>query len=268
MAPPRSANIAAARGLWGCEDPSRWVVLAHHGEVVWAHAGSQGRLEALDRWYHKELLVAGSGWSSGEKHVTRDELERLLTWKVAQLVAANPPELVVRCSAAAFRLLPDVLTAVTELCARRSVGAATASAVLAAGAPEAADFMSHEAVARVSGLPAQQYILQHYRLYLGQMQDHAKALSQGEGTSVGRRASRAPVGVSRGQGWLAFMGPDSLCSFPASASGPRTRQPAETALWTWAVGRKMCPGLLPDLSPGTVNIHVIRPAKRRRTQAD
>ncbi|XP_049759782.1 uncharacterized protein LOC126086948 isoform X3 [Elephas maximus indicus] len=188
--------------------------------------------------YHKELLVAGSGWSSGEKHVTRDELERLLTWKVAQLVAANPPELVVRCSAAAFRLLPDVLTAVTELCARRSVGAATAS-VLAAGAPEAADFMSHEAVARVSGLPAQQYILQHYRLYLGQMQDHAKALSQ-----------------------------DSLCSFPASASGPRTRQPAETALWTWAVGRKMCPGLLPDLSPGTVNIHVIRPAKRRRTQAD
>ncbi|KAM9210902.1 uncharacterized protein PS065_014107 isoform 2-T2 [Dugong dugon] len=239
--------MAASSGLWSCEDPSRWAtVLALHGEVLRARAGSQGRLETLDLWYREELPAAIGG-GRAEKHVTRDELERLLAWKLArgrfrprlqQLVASNPPELVVQCSAAAFHLLPDVLAAVTELCALRGVGPATAS-VLAARAPEAAAFRSDEAVAAVPSLSALQYTLQHYQLYLGQVQERAVALNRG-----------------------------SLCSFPASVSGPWTPHLVETALWTWAVGQKLCPGVLPDLGPGTANVGDTRPAKRRRTQTN
>lgn len=47
--------------------------------------------------------------------------------RLQQLVATNPPELVVQRSASAFRLLPDMQAAITELCALRGVGPATAS---------------------------------------------------------------------------------------------------------------------------------------------
>lgn len=41
-------------------------------------------------------------------------------------------------------------------------------------------FMSDEAVVTVPGLPAPQYTLTYYLLYLGQVQERATALSQGE----------------------------------------------------------------------------------------
>nr|XP_020032069.1 uncharacterized protein LOC109694499 isoform X2 [Castor canadensis] len=229
--------MAASSGLWGSEDPSRWAaVLARHGAVLRARSGARGRLEALDRW--EELPAAIKG--RAQKHVTREELQQLLAWKLArgrfrprlqQLVAANSPELVVQRSATAFSLLPDVRAAVTELCALRGVGPATASAVLAVGAPEVAAFMSDEAVAGVPGLPALQYTLKHYLLYLSQVRERAAALSQ------------------------------------ASASGLWTPHLVETALWTWVVGQKLCPNLMPELSPSQATQQDTRPARKHRTQA-
>eukprot|EP00069_Balaena_mysticetus_P016065 bmy_01884T0 len=151
--------------------------------------------------YREELPAAIEG--RAEKHVTRDELEQLLAWKLARgppavtpdptwpprgrfrprlqrLVTANSPELVVQRSAAAFRLLPVVNAAVTELCALRGVGPAIASR-------------------------------------------------------------------------------------SASGCGPLNR--VETALWIWAVRQKLCPDLLPDLSPSLATPEDTRPAKKHRTHA-
>ncbi|XP_059887387.1 uncharacterized protein [Delphinus delphis] len=218
----------------GCEDSSSWAnVLGCHGEVLRARASPQGRLETLERWCREELPAAI------EKHVTRDELEQLLAWKLArgrfrprlqQLLTTNSPELVVQRSAAAFCLLPDVNAAVTELCALRGVGPAITS-LLAARALEVAAFMSEEAVAAVPGLPALQYTLKHYLLYLGRVQEGATALSQ------------------------------------RAISGLWTPHRVETALWIWAVGQKLCPDLLPDLGPSLATLEDTRPAKNHRTQA-
>ncbi|XP_054938371.1 uncharacterized protein [Physeter macrocephalus] len=80
--------MAAAHGLWGCEDPSSWAaVLGCHGEVLQARASPHGRLETLERWY-RELPAAIEG--RAEKHVTRDKLEQLLAWKLAGPLSAAP----------------------------------------------------------------------------------------------------------------------------------------------------------------------------------
>ena len=68
-----------------------------------------------------------------------------------------------------------------------SVVYSPSTAVLAAGAPEVAAFMSEEAVAAVPGLPALQYTVKHYLLYLSRMQERATALSQGAETTGGQR---------------------------------------------------------------------------------
>lgn len=67
-----------------------------------------------------------------------------------------------------------------------SVVYSPSTAVLAAGAPEVAAFMSEEAVAAVPGLPALQYTVKHYLLYLSRMQERATALSQGAETTGGQ----------------------------------------------------------------------------------
>lgn len=54
------------------------------------------------------------------------------------------------------------------------------SAVLAAGAPEQAAFMSDEAMESVPGLKPIQYTAKHYTLYLGKMIECTEKLNKGE----------------------------------------------------------------------------------------
>lgn len=174
--------------LFACEDPDTWRrVYDQYWDVVEAKARGKksGKLLLLDKWYQQELPELIS--SRPDKHVTLSEMVKLMEWKLTrgkfrprlqQLVASNSEDTVQKCSRKAFGCLPDVQAAVAELSTLKGVGPATASAVLAAGAPEQAAFMSDEATESVPGLKPVQYTAKHYGLYLDRMTERAEKLNQ------------------------------------------------------------------------------------------
>uniref|UniRef100_A0A4X2L5Y5 Uncharacterized protein n=1 Tax=Vombatus ursinus TaxID=29139 RepID=A0A4X2L5Y5_VOMUR len=227
-------------GLYGCDDPQCWTaVLGCYKEVVRAKEGKSRKLVALDAWYQEELPA--SIRERKEKYLTRGELLKLMEWKLVRgrfrprlqhLVATNPEELVKQCTAAAFSLLPNVEAAITELSQLKAVGPATASAILAAGAPETIAFMADEAVAAVPDLPVLQYTLKHYILYLDKIRACAKRLNQ------------------------------------VDASSEWTPHQIEMCLWTWNVAQKLCPTVLPPFSwkapKAREGAEDVRPSKKRK----
>ncbi|XP_038592258.1 uncharacterized protein zgc:112496 [Micropterus salmoides] len=174
--------------LFACEDPATMSsVYGKYWDVVEAKAKGKkpGKLLDLDKWYQEELPTLIS--SRPDKHVTLSELVKLMEWKLTrgkfrprlqQLVASNSEDTVEKCSRKAFSLLPDVQAAIAELSTMKGVGPATASAVLAAGAPEQTAFMSDEAMESVPGLKPIQYTAKHYALYLGKMVEWTQKLNK------------------------------------------------------------------------------------------
>ncbi|KAL6095183.1 uncharacterized protein ACO6RY_16435 [Pungitius sinensis] len=174
--------------LFACEHPAAWrSAFGKYWDAVEAKSKSKkaGKLLHLDKWYQEELPKLIS--SRPDKHVNQSELVKLMEWKLTrgkfrprlqQLVASNGESTVEKCSRKAFGLLPDVQAAMAELCCLKGVGPATASAVLAAGAPEEAAFMSDEAMESVPGLKPVQYTAKHYALYLGKMVERTETLNR------------------------------------------------------------------------------------------
>ncbi|XP_041829975.1 uncharacterized protein zgc:112496 isoform X2 [Melanotaenia boesemani] len=151
--------------LFACDEPATW--------------------RSVYEKYQEELATLIS--SRSDKHITLSELVKLMEWKLTrgkfrprlqQLVASNSEDTVEKCSRKAFSLLPDVWAAITELSSLKGVGPATASAVLAAGAPELAAFMSDEAMESVPGLKPIQYTTKHYALYLDKMTARSEKLNK------------------------------------------------------------------------------------------
>ncbi|KAL2242161.1 UNVERIFIED_CONTAM: hypothetical protein Sindi_0334100 [Sesamum indicum] len=111
---------------------------------------------SLDDFYRKELPNL-LHQRDPNPYITTDELSRLMQWKLARgkwrprllSFVSSLDDVVVRdTSAKAFASLPDVSKAITELTVLKGVGPATASAVLAAYAPDVAPFMSDEVLIR------------------------------------------------------------------------------------------------------------------------
>ncbi|XP_078096944.1 uncharacterized protein LOC144510847 [Mustelus asterias] len=235
--------------LYNCKDPAVWrSVFALYSDVVEAKTaaskgGKAGKLTALDQWYQEELPRAVS--SRREKYLTHAELVQLMEWKLTrgkfrptlqQMVMSNPTDTVEDCTRKAFKLLPDISAAITEISKLKAVGPATASAVLVAGAPQECAFMADEAVESIPGLVPIKYTLKHYILYLDKVRECAKQLNKNDLV----------------KDW--------------------TPHKIELCLWTWAVAQRIKPSLLKDIvlrQSKTMDKEKDtrpRPVKRQKTQ--
>lgn len=144
----------------------------------------------LDKWYQEELPAA-----IGErepKYLTKDELTKLMKWKLSrgkfrprltELVQTNDEKLVESASTKAFKCVSNNLKkAIKELCILKAVGPATASAILAAGAPEHAPFMADESMNSVPGIGPLKYTEGQYEDFSDEIRECVKRL-QNEGLS-------------------------------------------------------------------------------------
>ncbi|XP_058424886.1 uncharacterized protein LOC131422050 [Diceros bicornis minor] len=287
--------MAAARGLWGCEDSNLWTaILARHGEVLRAHPDSQGRLEALDRWYRVELPAAIQ--DRAEKHVTLDDLKWLLAWK-----------LVVRGFSRGGRGLGGACPPPMGASSRRGIWAPPGGGPrgMGRGFPQEAGprcvgvaFSGRRVLAAWARLPRGPSPRGVGRGSLVAAGPHGVVRSLAGRGAAGRGrfrprlvTSNAPELVLQRSATAFRLLPDlqaALCSTLSkhymlylgggrecatalsrgSTSGVWTPHHVETALWTWVVRQKLCPDLLPNLGPGPATPEGTRPAKKHRTQAD
>ncbi|XP_078612177.1 uncharacterized protein LOC144882327 isoform X2 [Branchiostoma floridae x Branchiostoma japonicum] len=139
----------------------------------------------LDKWFQEELPQALS--ERTDKHITHEELAKLMRWKLMrgkfrprlqQLVESNKPEVVEETSRKAFNKLPNISSAINELSKLKAVGPATATAILAAAAPELVPFMADESMLSIPGLGPIQYTLPYFLKYLDHIKKCCKRLNK------------------------------------------------------------------------------------------
>ncbi|CAL9192855.1 unnamed protein product [Musa hybrid cultivar] len=138
----------------------------------------------LDAFYRAELPVL-LRCREPRPFLTKPELRRLMQWKLSRgkwrprlldYVSSLDEASVESASRRAFAALPDLSKAVSELTVLKGVGPATASAVLAAYAPDVAPFMSDEAMMAAMG-NVKEYTLKQYLAFAEKLQTKAKDLS-------------------------------------------------------------------------------------------
>ncbi|KAL6489119.1 hypothetical protein MHYP_G00028600 [Metynnis hypsauchen] len=236
-------TMSGAERLYSCEDPAVWRgIYGKYWAVVEAKSAGKGKtsgkLLALEKWYQEELPVVISART--EPSVTHPELVKLMEWKLTrgkfrprlqQLVGSNTEDAVLSCTKKAFSLLPNVQSAIAELSTLKGLGPATASAVLAAGAPGEAAFMADEAVESIADLRPVQYTAKHYSLFLQKILHKTDQLNK----------------VDSEQDW--------------------TPHKVELCLWAWAVASQIQPSLLEKFSLNDATHETKeKPGKRKETR--
>ena len=168
--------------LWASDDGGEWeAALDAYPDVI--ERQGVARLPELDRWYQEELPAAIS--ARDRLHVTHRELVRVTEWKMARgiwrgrnlaLVRGNDETLVERTSRAALAAIPDPKKPIAELATLAGVGPATASAVLAAAAPELYPFFDELVGAQVPDLGPVAFTPAYYARYSGALRERAERL--------------------------------------------------------------------------------------------
>ncbi|PIA27173.1 hypothetical protein AQUCO_08300105v1 [Aquilegia coerulea] len=143
------------------------------------------QLIELDDFYRNQLPLEIKS-RNPNPYITKSELTKLMQWKLTRgkwrprlldFVSSLDENLVKTSSQKAFQTLPDVSKAISELTVLKGVGPATASAVLAAFAPDVAPFMSDEAMVAALG-SSKDYTLKQYLVFTQKLQSKAKELSK------------------------------------------------------------------------------------------
>ncbi|XP_031125529.1 uncharacterized protein LOC116027902 isoform X1 [Ipomoea triloba] len=187
-----------------CSDSGLWKeALSSYDARI--EALNKPNLLSLDAFYRNELPLL-LRQRNPTPYLTTSDLTKLMQWKLTRgkwrprlldFVSSLDDAVVKSASQAAFQSLPDVSKAVSELTVLKGVGPATASAVLAAYAPDVAPFMSDEAMQAAIG-NSKDYTLKQYLVFVDKLQAKAEEL-----TAMG--VSFTPSDIERAL-WSCAMG--------------------------------------------------------------
>ena len=196
MAPPESPRM----NPWDTTDRAVWQeALARYPEVIARQ--EVAKLPERDRWYREELpgLIA----TREPRYLTRDELLRVIEWKMARgvwrarnlaLARTNSPETVEEISRSALARVPDPQAPIAALSKLAGVGPATASAVLAAAAPEVYPFFDDLVAAQIPGFGAVDFTPRVYARYSDALRERARELGDAWTPALVERALWAASG--------------------------------------------------------------------------
>nr|GMD80792.1 Ena/VASP-like protein [Ipomoea batatas] len=187
-----------------CSDSGLWKeALSSYDARI--EALNKPNLLSLDAFYRNELPLL-LRQRNPTPYLTTSDLTKLMQWKLTRgkwrprlldFVSSLDDAVVKPASQAAFQSLPDVSKAVSELTVLKGVGPATASAILAAYAPDVAPFMSDEAMQAALG-NSKDYTLKQYLVFVDKLQAKAEEL-----TAMG--VSFTPSDIERAL-WSCAMG--------------------------------------------------------------
>ncbi|GKV20017.1 hypothetical protein SLEP1_g30197 [Rubroshorea leprosula] len=168
---------------FNCTNPSAWrEALSSYESRI--ESLKKPDLISLDDFYRNKLPTRLRE-RNPNPFLTTSELSLLMQWKLTRgkwrprllnFVSSLDDSVVKSASQKAFGSLPDVSKAVSALTVLKGVGPATASAILAAYAPDIAPFMSDEAMEAALG-NSKDYSLKQYLLFVDKLQTKAKDLS-------------------------------------------------------------------------------------------
>ncbi|XP_059635066.1 uncharacterized protein LOC132277269 isoform X2 [Cornus florida] len=165
-----------------CSDVSLWKeALSSYNAHIRSLNKQKPNLLSLDDFYQNQLppLIRQR---NPNPYITKPDLSKLMQWKLTRgkwrprlldFVSSLDETVVESASQKAFQSLPDISKAVSELTVLKGVGPATASAVLAAYAPDVAPFMSDEAMLAALG-NSKDYTLKQYLVFVDKLQAKAK----------------------------------------------------------------------------------------------
>lgn len=173
----------ALSSIWGQEDCQQWHDILHaYPEVIMAQ-GSE-RLSRLDTWYREAFPQTLSG--RPEPYILLQELQDVADWKMTrgvwrernrQLISSNTPERVREVSHKAFAQVPDLSKPVSTVSELAGVGPATASAVMAAYAPQLYPFFDELVAEQIPNLGPVVFTAKYYSAYANALRQQATELN-------------------------------------------------------------------------------------------
>jgi hypothetical protein len=177
-------GVSGGFSIWKEPDCAKWRELLDSYPSVIAAQGNE-KLTNLDKWFREELPPAIA--SRKEPCIYLDELQGIAAWKMTRgvwrernrvLISGNPPAEVEETSRKAFAAVPDPKTPVTFLSSLAGVGPATASAALAAFAPQVYPFFDEAVAGQIDGLGPVVFTLKYYLAYAQAVRERSGELTE------------------------------------------------------------------------------------------